>query len=68
MGVKTYTKDDLKNILSQMVDYIDNTEEDINEQYFLEISNSGLFHDAIGKIKKISKQNDTTQIEVLEDY
>ena len=68
MVTKTYTKHDLKDILSQMQDYLDNTDDEMIEGYFLEISNSGLFHDAIGQIKKTSKQNDTTQIEVLEEY
>lgn len=47
----TYETDQLAEILKEMASYIENTNEHDEKQYFFEqITQTELFHDAIGKI------------------
>lgn len=56
---RTYTISNLSNILRDMADYVDDDCADLDElkEYFSEIVNTGLFHDAEGKI---IEQTDTS--------
>jgi hypothetical protein len=42
--------DDLADIVCEVVSYLEDTDESSLEGYFNEITNTGLFHDAIGKV------------------
>jgi len=47
----TYNSNQLAEILKEMASYVENLEEPCEEQYYFEhVIQSGLFHDAIGKI------------------
>lgn len=48
MGIEIYKVKDLSDILRMMADYAEEQED--TSGYFQEIVNTGLFHDAIGKV------------------
>lgn len=66
--VKKYDVNDLPTILEEMAEYVKqckaNGEYDTLIEYFCDITDSNLFHDAIGKII----QNDISKVLVTEDY
>lgn len=60
----TYTEQDLPSILIEMASYIQDCDEEQKLGYLKELSQSGLFHDAIGKVERISE----IDIQVVEEY
>lgn len=42
------TCNDLADIISEVASYLESTDESCLERYFMELSRTGLFHDAIG--------------------
>ena len=66
MVTKTYTSKDLVSILQQMIDYVEDTDADQIPLYFQDLAYCGLFHDAIGEVEHIDKEND--KIVVLTEY
>lgn len=48
--MRIISKEDLSGILMEMASYIESTDDGALADYFYEISTTGLFHDAIGKI------------------
>lgn len=47
---RVITCDDLADIVCEVVSYLEDTDESSLEGYFNEITSTGLFHDAIGKV------------------
>lgn len=47
-NLKTYERDDLASILREMASYVESCED---TSYFQEIVNTGLFHDAVGRVE-----------------
>ena len=66
MAEKTYTSADLVSILRQMIDYVEDTDKKQNSLYLQDLAYCGLFHDAIGEVEHIDKEND--KIIVLIEY
>ena len=53
---------DLSSILSEMAEYVRHTDQESIKDYFLELSRTGLFYDAIGVITHIDmSDNSITQ-------
>lgn len=48
--MKRYNQKDLETILREMADYAQYNGEEIRTLYLDELSNCGLFHDAIGRV------------------
>ena len=61
---KYYSANDLENILQEMVSYLKGCNAEEKEQYLQEISQCGLFHDAIGKVVDVTKRT----IVITEEY
>lgn len=62
---RTITKRELADILRECASYVESDENyTSNLYYFAEITNSGLFHDAIGKVIK----RETNKVIVTTDY
>lgn len=51
--MKTYAPNDLGAILTEMQSYIQSADQESIIAYFVEIANTGLFHDAVGKIVQV---------------
>lgn len=60
---KTYTPNDLKEILEVCISYIQNTDEDSKRDYFLDIVGTGLFADAVGKVVRCNPREVETTTE-----
>lgn len=61
---KTYTPNDLKKILEVCISYIQNTDEESKRDYFLDIVNTGLFVDAVGKVVRCNPR----EVEITTEY
>lgn len=62
---KTLTKNDLANILRECASYVESEDNyTCNQFYFDEITNTGLFHDAIGKVI----ERDIKKVIIVTDY
>ena len=49
---RTINYDDLATIVGEVVSYLEDTDESNLKGYFEELTNTGLFHDAIGMVIK----------------
>lgn len=57
---------DLSSILSEMAEYVRHTDQESIKDYFLELSRTGLFYDAIGVITHIDMSDNS--ITITTDY
>lgn len=53
--------DDLADIVGEVISYLEDTDESSLEGYFLELTNTGLFHDAIGMV--VRRTNNSVIVE-----
>lgn len=60
----TYSVDILEVILEEMASYVQSLTMEEKTNYFKEITQSGLFHDAIGKIVEIKE----SEVVVVDEY
>ena len=52
---------DLADIVGEVISYLEDTDESSLEGYFLELTNTGLFHDAIGMV--VRRTNNSVIVE-----
>ena len=62
--METYNIEDLSFVLRVMASYLDGCTESETQGYFQEIVNTGLFHDAMGKVVSQSE----SEVVVTTDY
>ena len=53
--------DDLADIVGEVISYLEDTDESSLEGYFMELTNTGLFHDAIGMV--VRRTNNSVIVE-----
>lgn len=53
--------DDLADIVGEVISYLEDTDDSSLEGYFEELTRTGLFHDAIGKV--VGRTNNSVMVE-----
>lgn len=55
---QTIIKEELYYVLQEMAEYIKNCEDCEKENYLIELSATGLFHDVMGKVVEVTDNNE----------
>ena len=66
--MEKYKSTDLKKILDEMTSYVEYNDKEVLDVYFMELINTRLFHDAIGRVIVVTKTDDGHECKVRADF